>query len=347
MKGRERVLATLDFEEPDRVPITELGVDPRHVRAIAGANDPLKCYRKLNFDLIVCGVAHPEDWRPKVLPDGSIVDEWGRICKIDPITETSIPVGTTIKSIEDWKEHPLPDPEASGRMNAITNIVNRIKDGEMLVAGSVRSPFALAWEIFMPSRFCQLLFEKPAEIARVIEEITEFNIKVIKQLIEAGAELIIQSGDLAEKRGPLVSPKYFDEIIFPNLRREVEAAHKMGVKFIKHTDGFVVPLLKGLIEIANVDGIHSLDPSAGVDIGMVKQEYGDRLVLMGNVSVDNLATKDREEIIKETMECLRVASPGGGYILTSSNSWYTDCKLENCLALVETGRRYGRYPLRI
>jgi len=31
MKGRERVLATLDFEEPDRVPITELGIDPRHV----------------------------------------------------------------------------------------------------------------------------------------------------------------------------------------------------------------------------------------------------------------------------------------------------------------------------
>ena len=38
------------------------------------------------------------------------------------------------------------------------------------------------------------------------------------------------------------------------------------------------------------------------------------------------------------------AAPGGGYILSSSNSWYTDVKLENCLAMVETGRKYGVYP---
>jgi uroporphyrinogen-III decarboxylase len=66
---------------------------------------------------------------------------------------------------------------------------------------------------------------------------------------------------------------------------------------------------------------------------------------MGNVSVDNLCTSTTGEIIDETKECLRQAAPGGGYILSSSNSWYTHVKLENCLAMVDAGRKYGAYPI--
>lgn len=54
---------------------------------------------------------------------------------------------------------------------------------------------------------------------------------------------------------------------------------------------------------------------------------------------------DREEIVRETKECLRAAAPGGGYMLSSSNSWYTGARFENCLAMVDAGRKYGRYPI--
>jgi uroporphyrinogen decarboxylase len=345
--GRERVLETLNFEEPDMVPITELGIDPCHVEAIAGSKGLLECYRRLKFDIIIGGASEPEGWKPTPLPDGRFIDEWGRIYRLDHRTRTSIPVDTTIKSLEDWKNHSLPDPEAPGRIEGFKRLVKAVEGGEMLVAGSTRSPFAIAWEIFTPPIFCRLLLEEPRAIARVIDEITDFNVRITRLLIEAGAELIVQAGDIAEKKGPMVSLKYFKSIIFPSLRRETDEAHKRGVKFIKHTDGNVLPLLQGLLEEAHVDGVHSLDPSSGVEIGKVKEMYGDRLILIGNVSVDNLATKSREEVMKETRECLAKACPGGGYILSSSNSWYTDCKLENCLAMVEVGRKYGRYPFRL
>jgi len=139
--------------------------------------------------------------------------------------------------------------------------------------------------------------------------------------------------------------KYFREVIFPDLRKQVEAAHKKGLKFIKHTDGNINLLLDDLANI--VDGLHSLDPSAGVDIGEVKAKYGDKLVLMGNVAVDSLARKSEKEVVEETKECIRRASPGGGHFLSSSNSWFTDAKLENCLAQVKTGRKYGKYPISV
>ncbi len=92
------------------------------------------------------------------------------------------------------------------------------------------------------------------------------------------------------------------------MKRQVETAHRFDIKFIKHTDGNVLPLLPDMAEI--VDGVHSLDPSAGVDIGKVKEEYGDSLVLMGNVSVDedfcgrllrscNLAKPDEDAHLRE------------------------------------------------
>ncbi|PIX49358.1 MAG: uroporphyrinogen decarboxylase, partial [Armatimonadetes bacterium CG_4_8_14_3_um_filter_66_20] len=40
-------------------------------------------------------------------------------------------------------------------------------------------------------------------------------------------------------------------------------------------------------------------------------------------------------------------APGGGFILSSSNSIHSSVKPENYLALVETLREYGRYPLRL
>ena len=45
--------------------------------------------------------------------------------------------------------------------------------------------------------------------------------------------------------------------------------------------------------------------------------------------------------------CLRNAAPGGGYILSSSNSWYTDAKLDNCLAMVDTSRKHRCHPIKI
>jgi uroporphyrinogen decarboxylase len=199
--------------------------------------------------------------------------------------------------------------------------------------------------MFSVTDFVRWLYGNPAFLRRVIEKITDFNVEIAKQMIDAGVDVIVGDGDYCEKRGPLVPVKFFKDVILPNLRRQVDVAHKAGLKFIKHTDGNINPLLPDLANV--VDGLHSLDPTAGVNLGDVKKLYGDKLVLMGNVSVDNLCRGSVQDIVDEPKSCLLAAAQGGGYILSSSNSWYTNAKLENCLAMVETGRKYGRYPIRM
>jgi uroporphyrinogen decarboxylase len=51
-----------------------------------------------------------------------------------------------------------------------------------------------------------------------------------------------------------------------------------------------------------------------------------------------------KESVKDT---IAQAAPGGGYIISSSNSIHPGCKPENYIAMVEAARKYGKYPINI
>lgn len=362
MNSRERILRTLDHKEPDTVPMMELQVDPPLMEAITaetitglatsthlglterggGGNLDVfvKCYKQLGLDMIPLDESPPESWKPQINPDTTFTNEWGTIFVYEPRAKYWTESSGGIKTVEDYQNLPIPDPHAPGRLSALDYVIRKVK-GEMAVAGFVHTPLASAWDSFGALNFCLLLRKNPEFIRKVIERRTEYNIEIIKSMVDIGVDLIISRGDLAETNGPMVSPKYFKDIIFPNLKKEVDAAHRKGVKYIKHSDGNLNLILDDLANI--VDGLQSIDPSAGMDIGVIKQEYGNKLILMGNIT--SIFTKRVEDVAEEVKECIRKAAPGGGYILTSSPSWSIGAKLENCLAMLEAGRKYGNYPI--
>jgi uroporphyrinogen decarboxylase len=366
MNKKQRVLTTLNHKEPDAVPISELALDPIHIETVLGStisneasvqsladrrkrdaavvDSTVRAYMKLGFEMIACEPSSPDDWISQRNRDGTVTDEWGRMLSYDPSARVWIQTGSTFNSIDEFERFNFPDPHAAGRTFGIEQMKRKIGD-EIALAGLIRDSFVYAWEMFRVTDFVRWLYEKPDFIRRVVERVTDFNVEVTKRMIDAGADLFFGDGDYCEKRGPLVPLKFFRDVIFPNLQKQVKVVHEAGLKFIKHSDGNINPILPDLSKI--VDGVHSLDPSAGIDIKEVKRVYGDKLVLMGNISVDNLCTKSPEDITEETKRCLRAAAHGGGFILSSSNSWYASAKIENCQAMVETGRKYGRYPLEI
>lgn len=382
-------MATMEHEEPDRVPITELSIDPLHIETLMfpkrfwspedkpalerielyehNAEVKVKCYDKLGMSLIVADVAlhAPEGWTAKILSEreakrmsretrleftaGTFVDEWGRGTVFDKKCRVWVQQYGTLTSMEDWEKwaENFPDPYAKGRDADAKVMIKLAEEHDLAVAGLVREPFATLFECFPIEIFFRLLREHPDFIKESVRRYTDYNCEMCKIYGESGCDLVVSTGDLAHRDGPLARPRIYEEIFFPELHRQVEAAHKAGIKYVKHTDGDLTSLLPGLVNIAKVDGVHSLDPSAGVDIKKVKKRHGDKIFLMGNIAVDHLAVSSTSEIVEETKNCLREAAPDGGYILSSSNSWYTHCKLVNCLAMVRTAHKYGKYPLQI
>lgn len=350
------------FWSPEDQPATERIQLFKH-----NAEVQVRCWDRLGFALIRANIAlkAPRGWEAQVLSKdeaeklgkdtglkytpGTFVDEWGRGTIFDSRAKVWIQQYGTITSIEAWEEWAsnFPDPHAEGRDEDAKVIIELADEYDMAVSGVLRSPFATLFEAFPIEAYYRLQLEHPDFIKKAVEAYTQYNCEMCKIYGKLGCDLVISSGDIAHKQGPHMRPSLFEEFFFKPLRRQVEAAHDAGLKYVKHSDGDIRRLLEGLVNTARVDGLHSLDPSAGVDIGEVKERYGDRIFLMGNVAVDSLALKSEEEVVKETKECIKKAAPGGGFMLCSSNSWYVHCKLRNCLAMVRTGMEHGKYPIRL
>ena len=125
----------------------------------------------------------------------------------------------------------------------------------------------------------------------------------------------------------------------------MDLCHRFGVPYIKHTDGNVNSLLDDLVA-AGVDAFQAIEPRAGMDIAQLKRDYGEKLVLIGNVDCSTVLVNGPEEAVRaQTEAVIRAAAPGGGFILSSSNSIHTGVKPEFYLAMLDTARQVGVYPI--
>jgi uroporphyrinogen decarboxylase len=118
-------------------------------------------------------------------------------------------------------------------------------------------------------------------------------------------------------------------------------AHNLPLFF--HCCGRIYDYLDDLVELG-IDAIHPLQRTAGMDIELIKNKYGNRLCIIGNIdSSRTLPFGTLEEIEAETLETLRIASPGYGYILGSDHSLHDGIPVKNILHMFEVALEHGEY----
>ncbi len=186
------------------------------------------------------------------------------------------------------------------------------------------------------------LFDKPDEFKRKLEKDTEDVIEGAKKLIDAGVSCFVMGADYAGTRGPFLSPEMFAEFVVPFLHRTISAHQENGAFVIKHTDGNIMPIIEQILS-CGPDALHSVDPTAGMDIAELKELYGDRVCLAGNVDCGALIRHDLNEIRRTALYCLQQAKPGGGYVYSSSNCINPPMKLGSYLYMLELRKKHGRY----
>lgn len=184
----------------------------------------------------------------------------------------------------------------------------------------------------------------PGFVRDIIAYKTELAVEAVRAVGQSGIRVIWYGDDLAYKSGPMLSPRLLEDLFGDSYRRIAEAAHNGGCRILFHTCGNVLDLL-GMIADWGFDGVHALEPTAGVTLAEARRRVGDRLCLCGNVDISRtLVDGTREEVFREVRECIRDGAPGGGYILAATNTSAV-VKAKNLAWMVEAARDYGRYPL--
>ena len=159
---------------------------------------------------------------------------------------------------------------------------------------------------------------------------------------DAGVEFIIINSDYAFNDNPFISPRNFSELVTPYLTRNVEYMHSIGLKVILHSDGDLRKILGQLVS-TGLDGYQSVDPQGHMDIKAVKEQYGDKLILMGNVMCSMMQDADDEEIRKSVRYCCEHGKPGGGYIFSTSNCIFNGMPLESYRIMLDEFKKYKVY----
>ena len=378
LSHRERMWKAIHLEEPDMVPMTDIVIEQPLVEKITGIRVPgfssvapyakeegmepadaltfslkkcqamAQCYAKLDFDAIFITdyTQYRPKWTPKFLDDVTYIDEWGRTFKVSEATLTTwwIPPGP-IETPEDLDAWEAPDPNAEGRYTVIESIIKDYGE-EYFIVGYGHDAWQFSWELRggMDKLIIDMA-ENPKFAHSLIDRVTEINLGFLKGMAETGVDIICVGDDYGEAHGPLLHPRLFKEFAYPGLNRIVQTLGKRGIPVMKHSDGNNFLLMDDFIEIG-IAGFHPNEPGCH-DIGVMKQKYGNKLFLMGDVDCRTvLPLGTEEDTRRDVREAIDLAGEGGGLVLASSNSFHSDVKVENLLAFADECRKYGKYPLK-
>lgn len=188
-----------------------------------------------------------------------------------------------------------------------------------------------------------LAFYKDPELVSDMEEFwADFLIGTVSQAVEAlksGIDCVTIWEDMAYKNGPHVSPRLFREFMLPGYKKVTGFLRSKGVDTILvDSDGDARPLIPLLIE-GGVNGLYPLEAQAGMDAVALREEYGKRLLLIGNI--DKRAVAEGKAATEEEIESkLPYLREEGGYIPSLDHEVPPDIPYQNYVHYLDFLRKF-------
>ena len=342
----ERILKAIHLEEPDVVPSFEGLIHHKVREAILPGASYEDFIEFLDLDGIV--LFDKLNWEYETLDAATktMRDQWGGILRFTA-EDVGHPIAPAIKQASELDSYVPPDPDLPWRYEGLKKLVSRFK-GERAVIAHITDVFDVARESLLGDvEYYKGMKRAPELIDEANRIVLDYQLKYLGNCIDTGADMVFVTGDWATAQGPMASPELTRRFITPSFQEIVAYCHRRGVPCLKHTDGNIWAIFEQIIG-TGADGIHPIDPSAGMDIGEAKAKYGDRICLMGNIDCVRLLSWGSENEVRETVRtCIRKAGKGGGLICMSSNSIHSGVKPANYLAMVKAIKEYGQYPLKL
>ena len=343
MPDFQRFLTAICGGIPDRVPPCELSVDHEIMeqflgRPLSSPRDEVAFWKSAGYDYVVVSTAGQPISDALSNPTSTDAQGSGRQ---RPLLRWAISGDGCVADWAAFEAYPWISA-ADVNYRAVDVLSDVLPDGMQVVAN--QGPlFSGVWRLMGLEAFCHALVENPALVAAIYEQVGELSVSIAEALAQREWVGALWLGDdIAYDKALLTSPEVFRRYALPYYRRIGETCRRYGKPLIYHSDGNVLAVIEDMIEDVGIAALHPIEPKA-MDIRRVKQDYGRRVALIGNVDVDLLSRGTPEEVSARTLQLLRDIAPGGGYLLGSSNSIPNYVPLANYLAMLDTLKEHGKY----
>ena len=381
LTSRERVLATLNHEKPDRVPIV-IGasnatgikmVTYRRLKKLLNLEAPeryLYDFPELGTALIdepilerlhvdVRGVLDREpqhilERNANREPDSMYFNSWGGgVTKAGPDNwfPSFHPLAET-HSIEDLEKYAWPDMDDPTRVAHVRAEAQKLhQENKYALMGTpwLAFPVERAYEMQRMDKFYYNMGKYPDFVVELLKKTGELCKTLMGHFLDECGDMIdiVKIGDdLGMQSSLMLSPKMY--------RNYVKPIHADYISFIKsrtkakvffHTDGDIFPLIPDFIEMG-VDVLNPIQTSAGKmsNLTELKKQFGKNLVFCGAIDTHRvLPFGTPDDVRAEVKRVIELLGEDGGYMLSSVHTVLDDVPAENVLAMVDAVEEFGWY----
>lgn len=377
MTHRERVLAALRLEEPDRVPMDlggslastivssaypalrqELGLSTNDAdeglryASLAEIDEDVRA--ALDVDIVHAPHVFGTAGAVNIVSDDAFIDEWGVRWHKPPaghyyVEKAPFHDEATPEAVEsfDW-----PD---TGRLFSLDGVADKLR--------AIREQTDYAISLELRGRVMSLgqflrgfegwmmdLAANHAFVEALLERTTQLQIAVNHAVLREVGDLIdivYTSDDLGGQGGTLMSPDCFRGQLRPHFAAIWDGIRASSPAFLMHhCCGSVRPFIRDFIDL----GVQALNPiqvsAADMDPAELKREFGGELCFWGGVDTHHVMPRGSEVEVREEVR-IRIGQmgPGGGLILAAVHNLQPEVPPRNIVAMYLAGREMGGYPL--
>lgn len=346
MTPHERILATLQRQPADRVPV-DVWLTPEvldSLRRYVGEPDEFALYQKLGVDKIAW--VFPGYGGGKFDPNESTGrDPWGvptqrvksGLATYQEFGEGPLAAYTDPAQLADYDLWPDPD---GFNYAAARALADRARAFNFATIGPWISHFEIYCHLRGMENALIDVVAEPDFLEAGLDRIEAIQTRMLERfLAELGdrIDLVFISDDLGSQESQLISLAAYERHLKPRLKRWVDLVHRHGKKVLFHTDGAARAFVPHFIEC----GVDVLNPiqhvCPGMDRAALKRDFGANLIFHGGVENQKvLPFGSTADVRREVITCLETLGAGGGYIPSSCHNIQAGTPPENVVAMIET-----------
>lgn len=375
MNSRERVLAALNHQIPDRVPI-DLGSFPgatsMNVRAYQKLLEHFGIKRDVRIAALIMFTAEiDEDILNRFhvdtktvtpsrsvsefgIPEDFVDRPWGvKWRRSTDYTYAPVegPFQRIVKpTVEDVKNYPWPKPaeiedftqwrEKGKRLRQESDkaLVARVVPGIFTLAQFMRGFEGWMTDLIMNREFSDAFHAKLCAIW----------IETVGRIIEAledNIDIIMFGDDFGLQNQPIMSPAMFRERVKPLMKKMVGTIKPLTkAKIAFHTCGSVFAYIDDFMDIG-IDVLNPMQSNAkDMDPVRIKEKTAGKMALWGGIDTHEVLPQGTPEAVREEVKRkIAVYGKGGGYMLSADHNILVDVPPENLITLFASAVEYGRY----
>ncbi len=332
MNSRDRVAATLEFQNPDRVPV-DIWIHRATQLKYGQALDAI--LEKYPPDIVRLFGPTDRNFYPEMSDVGDIKDAWGSTWRI---LRQGINGEVKIPAIRDISEVPAYQPPiewfAQEWQKYDDLIDSKIQTGrrndKFVIGGYI--------EIFQRMQFIRgtenLLYDLAAEPESVIilrDKVLDYFKQYLHYWLKKDVDAIYFADDWGSQRSLLVSPKMWKEIFKPAYQEIMNIVKESGKFIFYHTCGHVLGLYNEFIDL-RIDSINSQINCMGIE--NIAEQFAGRITFWGELDRQHLLPFGTPQDIHRAAEIMKekLFVNGGGLIGQSVAG--VDVPLENIEAIL-------------